>query len=538
MTLKLLGSNFSLKKELFFTPLIIVILSSFIWSTLKDTTGTKILICLISIIVPVIIRNVFNLKPSYFLLLTFPFLIIGIIQTVSLFEYQSDLSINTWEVIFNGNSEEAVSFLSELKTVTISLVLFKIIIYTLYFIILKKNKNLDVIKKRRKFWLVLGIILVIDFGFNGATRKIFPFNFVESFSDFVKEKIKERQYFSKKKEIVFNAKRNDKLFDIKEKETIVVIVGESLRRDHLEYYGYNKETTPLLKNEELICYTDVISPANQSVISLKRIFSYGEYKDINGYLKYPSLLKVFKEAGFKTYWLSTQRIYGFFDSEISYIAKEADEVIFEDYNGLDEQLFKPYKKVLSKKNNKKIIFLHIMGNHFSYKKRTHSDFFYFDNNNKGNKKEQLINQYDDSVRYNDFVLSFFLNELKKIKGEKSFLMFSDHGESLFDSGENLAFHSSIKPSKSEFNIPLVLWLSKEIKVNYPNRYQQIIKNKDKPIILSDFFHALPFLYGIEFPKLNKEKAFFNKTYVPVLNRKVLNPERNILKYDKLISKKN
>lgn len=537
MILKLLGSNFSLKKELFFIPLIIVILSSFIWSTLKDTTGTTILICLISIIVPVIIRNVFNIKPSYFLLITFPFLIIAIIQTVSLFEYQSDLSINTWEVIFNGNSEEAVSFLNELKTVTISLVLFKIIIYILYFIILKKNKNLDVIKIRRKFWLVLGIILVIDFGFKGATVKIFPINFVESFSGFVKEKVKERQYFSQKKEIVFNTKRNDKLFDIEEKETIVVVVGESLRRDHLEYYGYNKETTPLLKQEELICYTDVISPANQSVISLKRIFSSAEYKDITGYLKYPSLIKVFKEAGFKTYWLSTQRIYGFFDSEISYIAKEADEVIFEDYNGLDEQLFKPYKKVLSKKNNKKIIFLHIMGNHFSYKKRTNSNFIYFDKN-KESSKQQLINQYDDSVRYNDFVLSFFLNELKKEQGEKSFLMFSDHGESLFDSGENLAFHSSINPSKSEFNIPLILWLSKEVKNNYPDRYKQIIKNKDKPIILSDFFHALPSLYGIEFSKLNKEKAFFNNTYVPIFNRKVLNPERSILKYDALTIKKN
>lgn len=537
MKLKLLENNFFLKKELFFIPLIIVILSSFIWNTLEYTTSTTVLICLLSIIVPVVIRNIFNIKPLLFLLISFPVLIIAIIQTVSLFEYQSDLSINTWEVIFNGNSEEAVSFLSELKTTTISLVLFKITIFLLYFFILIKKKNLDVIKKRRKLWLILGIILIIDFGLNGATRKIFPLNFFESINNYTKEKIKEREYFYQKQEIIFNTKRNDKLFAKEEKETIVIVVGESLRRDHLEYYGYNKETTPLLKKEELICYTDVISPANQSVISLKRIFSLAEYKDITGYLKHPSLIKVFKEAGFKTYWISTQRIYGFFDSEISYIAKEADEVIFEDYNGLDEQLFKPYKKVLSKKNNKKIIFLHIMGNHFSYKKRTHSDFFYFDNN-KGNKKQQLINQYDDSVRYNDFVLSFFLNELKKIKGEKSFLMFSDHGESLFDSGENLAFHSSIKPSKSEFNIPLVLWLSKEVKDNYPNRYQQVIQNKDKPIILSDFFHALPFLYGIEFSKLNKEKAFFNKTYVPVLNRKVLNPERSILKYDTLISKKN
>ena len=527
----------NIKKELFFLPLILVVIFSFSWNLFQiDYRGTNYFIILASILLPLSIKNIFNIKPLYFLFFSLPFLFLSVIETVSLFEYKTSTNINTWEVILNTNTEEIKSFYKETNIITILLVTLNILVFIFYlFVLIKEKHDFKLSKRRRSFWLGVFLLLFIDFALKGATTKAFPINLNESLLLYAKEKIKEKDYLELKKNVRYKVNR-DKNFKNNNKETIVIVVGESLRRDHLEYYGYERETTPLLKNEDLICYTDVVSPANQSVISLKRIFSKAEHNDVSGYLEYPTLIKAFKEAGYSTYWISTQKVYGFFDSEISYIARESDNIVFKNHEGLDEQLFEPYNKILSKNDKKRIIFIHVLGNHFSYKKRTNSKFEYFDIEKTEDKKQELINQYDDSVRYNDYVLSYFLNQLKKQEGEKSFIMFSDHGESLFDSGEDLCFHSSVQPSKSEFNIPFILWFSKEFKNVHPNIYKQVINNKDSSINLSNLYHALPMLYGIEFDEIDKAKSFFNSSYIPNVNRKVLNSNRDLLNYNSLQTK--
>ncbi len=544
MKLKLLGNKKLtelLKNDLTFLPLIFVTLIPFIYYIVTidkgHTIGTNFFTILYSILIPLALKNTFNIKSLLFLIFSIPFVIISIIYTVSIFDYRTVINVNTWEVILNTNGEEIGSFYSAINNKTIYIIVGQIIVLFIYlYLTVKEKYKIIISSENRKTWAFILLFICCDFLLEGSTTKSFPFSLKGSFLTYLKEKKNEIKNFEIKKNVSYNAKRSQ-FFSEEDKETIVVVVGESLRRDHLQYYGYKRLTTPLLNKEDIICYSDVVSPANQSVLSLKRIFSQAEYHNISGYEKFPSFIQAFKEVGFDTYWLSTQRIYGIHDSEISYIAREADKILFKDYNGLDEQLFEPFKKVLSENKRKKIIFIHILGNHFSYKKRIHSTFEFF-NKEKTNKKKQLINQYDDAVRYNDYILSYFLNELKKQKGQKSFFMFSDHGESLFDSGEDLCYHSSINPAKSEFDIPFVLWFSESFKKKHNNSYKQALLNKDEPIIFSDFFYALPAFYGIRFKNEIKKKCFLNNSYVPIKNRKVLNSNRELLTYDNLKIKVN
>jgi len=172
-----------------------------------------------------------------------------------------------------------------------------------------------------------------------------------------------------------------------------------------------------------------------------------------------------------------------------------------------------------------------MGNHVKYSKRYPKRFTYFKPN--GNKKEDYINSYDNSVRYNDYVLHFFLNALKKQNGESVFLMFSDHGESLFDSGKNVLNHGTVNPSQSEYNIPFIIWFSNMFIMNHYKKVNHVIANKNKSILLSDLFHAIPPLFNIYFAKLQPENNFFNTTYIEKKNRKVLNGAGKLLNYNTL-----
>ncbi|MFZ3563809.1 phosphoethanolamine transferase [Tenacibaculum finnmarkense] len=541
MKLKLPENKIILSKfvnNFFLLPLVATLLFPLLFFAIIEDESTLYIVYIISILIPLIIRNVFNIKPFKFILISFVILIISILYSVVAFEYHSDVNVNTWEVILNTDEGESAEFYEAMKFVTKFVVILQIMMYFLYFYIFyKSNEKHDITKKSKIIWRVIALLLFLDFGLKGATKKTFPISFNRSVYQFIKEKYDESKFLESKLNKSFNAIQNNKL-NKQGAETIVVVIGETLRKDHLQYYGYNKETTPFLKKEELICYTDVISPANQTVNSLKRVFSLAEFEDEMGYIKYPSLIKSFKEVGYKTYWLTTQKMYGIHDSQISYIARESDEVFFKNQGKIDEVLFNSYEEVLLNKESKKIIFIHLLGSHATYKKRIPESFSFFDKEETDDEKKKLINQYDDSVRYNDYVLSFFLNKLKEKEGENSFMMFSDHGESLFDSGDGLCGHGSLRPSKSEYNIPLVLWFSKEFKEKNKDTYNQVLVNKNEPIILSDLFHSLPSLYGIEFSKINKNKNFFGNTYIPHKKRKVLNGKKELIDYGTLKVKNN
>lgn len=524
--------------QLFLIPFFVILLFPLLIFAVKEGSFSLFLSYIISIIIPFVIINIIKINPFNLIWISFPFFFIAVIYTVVVFEYQTDVNVNTWEVLLNSNKEEASEFFNEIKAITFLFLIIQFFTYITYFIFfIKVRKTIFKRTKRTSnIAFIIAFFLLVDFGVKGATKKAFPISFSEGLIEYIYAKYKEKKYLNVKEKIKLKTKRSI-FFKEDIKETIIVVIGESLRRDNLEYYGYNKATTPNLKKENLICYTDVVSPANQSVNSIKRVFSLAELDDENGYLKYPTFIKAFKEVGFKTHWISTQSIFGIHDSEISYIAKETDNVYFMN-NNFDEILFEPYEQLLDEKANKKMIFIHLMGSHASYSKRTPKMFKHFSKNKSKskNKKENKINLYDDTVRYNDYILSFFLNKLKEQEGEKTFLMFSDHGESLYDSGDNLCFHGSTKPSKSEYNIPFILWFSDEFKKNHSSLYNQVILNKNKAIILSDFFHSMPSLYGLEFLKKDKSKNFFSKEYISSNNRKVLNGRKKLLNYNDLPNK--
>jgi len=524
-------------------PFIFILALPLLLFSIKFENGSKNYFAFLkSILIPIFLKNILRVKPFVFVLLSLPALFFSIIYTVQILEYDTYVNISTWATVFDSHTGEMKEFISGLKTETLALIFIQILTYIAYLFLTYKRHA----KPTKYKYIILAFLVffIVDYFGNGATAEAFPLKSIQTLGDYLNAKRIENKYLDVKKNATFNAKQIPE-FNHNNKETIVIFIGESLRRDRLEYYGYNKPTTPLMNKEDLIIYKDVVSAANQTINSLKRVFTLAEYLDDSKYWIKPSFIKSFTEVGYKTYWLTNQPVYGEHESEASYIARETDVFISSKNTAYfkggknvvyDGVLLDKYKNIVNNDIKKKVIFIHLLGNHYTYKYRYPEKFNFFNKKPSKDDKVNLLREYDNAVRYNDDLLSKALNQLKKIKGEKSFIMFSDHGESLFDNPTTFQ-HGSSHPSKSEVEIPLILWFSKEFKQNHTEIVGNVRSNVNQPILSSDFFHAIPSLFGIQFDDIKKENNFFSKDYTPKTQRKIINVNHELLGYNSLSNNK-
>ena len=97
----------------------------------------------------------------------------------------------------------------------------------------------------------------------------------------------------------FGAKRTA---EEKRKEIYVLYIGESVRYENLTVSGYHRDTTPLLASlDNLVLYTDYYTTANLTMYSVPQIVTRATPDDYNLSYKERSIVKPFKECGFKVF---------------------------------------------------------------------------------------------------------------------------------------------------------------------------------------------------------------------------------------------
>lgn len=335
----------------------------------------------------------------------------------------------------------------------------------------------------------------------------------------------ERRYLSrlaeKSKDFQFHAKSSLAPNDV---QMIVLVIGESSRYDRWSLNGYERETNPLLKQEkQLVLFSDMITPVSATRLSVPIISTR---KDAQQSLKpgffEKSFISAFKEAGFKTVWLSNQMSFGQFDTPTSVIAKEADEVRFLNLGGFtnsssfDDVLLDPLQKALSDPAKKKLIVLHSLGNHWNYSHRHPAEFdqwrpslfgvnkpAYTDLKNK----TALSNSYDNSILYTDWFLSQVITQLKQTQELSALMYVSDHGQTLYDGTCKYAFHGH--NTKYEFQIPAFVWYSTLFKDQFPTKVSALNSNKDARLSTENVFHSLLDMADIHYPDEQLDRSVFS-----------------------------
>ena len=222
-----------------------------------------------------------------------------------------------------------------------------------------------------------------------------------------------------------------------------LVIGESQNRLHMSAYGYERDTTPWLsdqlRNPNFIIYDNAYSCHTHTVpVITYALTAKNQYNSIK-LENAVSIIEVAKAAGYHTVWLSNQVRYSAWDTPITVIAAESDEQYWINKNVgettrtnyFDGQLVNTLSEVHP--SSKTLIVIHLMGNHGSYEDRYPSSY----NNYHGGNK--TIDHYDNSIRYNDYVVSQLYEKAKTFPNFKAFIYFSDHTDAI---DQNLAHDAS------------------------------------------------------------------------------------------------
>lgn len=306
------------------------------------------------------------------------------------------------------------------------------------------------------------------------------------------------------------------------KEIYVLVVGETSRADDWQLMGYGRPTNPCLsQREHLLAYPKAISESNTTHKSVPMIMSHLDARNFGDSIYCSkSIISAFAEAGYATAFISAQRRNHSF---IDFFGNEADicEFIVEDgEDQMDVNLLPHLQCVLDTvRSNKIFVVLHSYGSHFSYNDRypASEEVFAPSGYLSAEKKyrEQLINAYDNTIRYTDSFLDKIFSMVSAEGRPAAVVYLSDHGEDIFDDSRERFLHASPTPTYYQLHVPFVAWMSDEYVRNYHDKYEHGKANLQHDVDSSEAaFHTLLDLAGIATPYFDSEKSVVSADYCP------------------------
>ncbi|WP_460829454.1 phosphoethanolamine transferase, partial [Massilia agilis] len=310
-------------------------------------------------------------------------------------------------------------------------------------------------------------------------------------------------------------------------QLVVLVIGESSRYDRWRLNGYARDTNPLLAQEpNLVMLPDVITSVSATRLSVPVIISRKPATESlkDGFAE-KSMLTAFKEAGYKTFWLSNQISFGKFDTPVSVFAKEANVIEFlnlgsyNDKSSLDEVMLDPLKNALADPAPKKLVVLHTLGSHWNYSHRYPASFDKWLPSLYGvdkpvytdlKIKQQLNNSYDSSILYTDWFLSHVIGTIKASGAAASMVYVADHGQTLYDGSCKVAFHGH--NHQYEFHVPAFVWYSDSYRERFPDKIGQLLRHRSAHLATENMFHTLLDLGDIRYPNDRLEWSFVNSRF--------------------------
>ena len=243
---------------------------------------------------------------------------------------------------------------------------------------------------------------------------------------------------------------------------VVVIVGESLRADHLGLNGYHRPTTPRLSADTaVISLPHVTTPYIYTHQSVPYMLTRADSIHPDRALNEPSFITLFNRAGYNSYWLSAQ------DKNPAYapFINEADSLNILNAgisakDLYDHIMLPAARQFLTCDNGGKprLLVIHAIGSHWVYnypqkfaRYKPEADTKIFSELTT----DQIVNSYDNSVlATDDFIAT--LTDLLRNRNAIVFYL-SDHGENLGENGK--VTHND--PTPQTKNPACLIWYSEE-----------------------------------------------------------------------------
>ena len=469
----------------------------------KSFTGVSIIV---SLVIAMLVANAFALFLIFFLsrlvgkILLVLFFIINAVAVYFINTYSVIIDESMIGNVLNTNYSESSSFFS------IKLVLYVVLLGILPSIFIVKAKIITVTVKKFLVSISLTLLFLLTLAFANASNWLWidknsktlgglamPWSYAVNIPLFYIHQFKKNE-----KEILLP----DATIKDNQKSVVILVIGESARSENFSLYGYPKNTNPLLSKIPNVSHFNATSDATYTTAGIKSIVEHENTDEL-----YEILPNYLYRNDVDVIWRTTNwgeppvHIKNYQNREVLMPNCKGDGC---DYDGILLSGLK--EQILASKKNKILIVLHTSTSHGpTYSKKYPAQFEIFkpvcNSVELGNcSHTELVNAYDNTIVYTDYLLANVIEDLKQLQEYKSAMIFvSDHGESLGEN--NLYMHGlprSIAP-KQQYEIPFIVWTS-------DNSARQMKPNK---ILTQNYvFHSVLNFLNIQSPIYKEQMNIF------------------------------
>ncbi len=262
---------------------------------------------------------------------------------------------------------------------------------------------------------------------------------------------------------------------------VIMVVGESVRPDHLGVLGYPRDTTPWLTQNktEWIFYSDVLSTANWTAQALPQLFLIPG----PGAAGQSGLLQTFKEAGFQTAWISNQNAQPFVSADVMDIPDSAPL-------RFDSAMLPRADEFVRQGTQRQLLVLHMYGSHYDYDARyppsdakfrpTMTDLG-IGADPSPRQRPGVLNSYDNTIVALDRFLQLLVERVGQTERPALLVYTSDHGENLLDDERGLFMHALPKISRHDLRVPLLIWANGAYQRRWPDKWAMLQAHSALPV---------------------------------------------------------
>ena len=515
------------------------------------TEHMPLLACACNIILPAsIFAYILTLKrrPGIMIWVLFPFVFLAAFQIVLLYMFNSSIiAVDMFLNVATTNFTEVFELLNNIVTAVASVFILYLpaLILGIFSITRKEKLAIPFTRTARKIsaaGIGLGLLLTAAAELSDEDYDIklhlFPANVCYNFAMSLDRSNDFSNYPETSADFKYDAHATH---EASKPEVYVMVIGETGRACNWGLYGYERNTTPMLRNNKnVVAFTDVLTQSNTTHKSVPMIMSLASAENYNRIYKEKGIITAFREAGFHTAFFSNQR---YNHSFIDIFGEEADKVVFlkENEEGNvdinDSKLLELVDDIMAEGHKKLFIVLHTYGSHFKYTERYAEDSKVFVpdeiTNVSAGKRSNLINAYDNTIVQTDKFLHQLITRLNEKDMTSALLYSSDHGEDIFDDERERFLHSSPIPTYYQLHIPFITWTSDAYTSAYPSVADNLRANRNKPAgSNASAIHTMLDIAGISTPYLTDSLSLASDKY-HVSRRHFINDHNLPVAYDKV-----
>jgi len=319
---------------------------------------------------------------------------------------------------------------------------------------------------------------------------------------------------------------------------VVLVIGESARADRFGTGPTAPRTSPrLAATEGLVSFDDVVSLATATRLAVPRIVA-SLFDGDPASAAQPSVVSVFREAGYATWWISNHSTVGAHDGTIAPYAEEADVRRFVNagssnrQSALDSELVGELERALSTPAERRFVVLHSLGSHFNYRYRYPDAFDHFQPSLArdqatsifdAGRRDAIRNAYDNSILYTDYVLAEMIGALARTGRDSVLVYVSDHGQVLFEGMCGKAGHGI--PSALAYRVPMLVWMSPGMRAHRPDAYAGLAAHRSAPITVESVGPTLADLGAVRVAGAADGRSVAAATLAPRQRRVTLDGQR-------------